>query len=250
MNVLRQRLAPAAVSAMARRSVSRRFASTFGVVFDVDGVLLRGKAPIPGAREVIEELQRDDVPFAIMTNGGGYLEEKKATQISQILGVDVSPSLVCVSHTPMRALADKHRDDLVLAVGKDCDEISAVMANYGFRNVVTVGQLHNHFPTMYPDIKVSGDFPHEGRFEEQKFGAIFVLIDPIYWGRELQIVMDVLCANDGLLGSLAQQQHVPLYSACSDFQYVGEFHLPRFGAGAFRAVLEVHEWRLSKLEWS
>lgn len=31
---------------------------------------------------------------------------------------------------------------------------------------------------------------------------------------------------------------VPLYSACSDFQYVGEFHLPRYGAGAFRAVME------------
>lgn len=31
---------------------------------------------------------------------------------------------------------------------------------------------------------------------------------------------------------------MPLYSACSDFQYVGEFHLPRYGAGAFRAVME------------
>ena len=35
-----------------------------------------------------------------------------------------------------------------------------------------------------------------------------------------------------------ERQHVPLYSACSDFQYVGDFHLPRYGAGAFHAVLE------------
>lgn len=241
MNALRHHFLPAMSARASSFSAAsaRRAASTFGVVFDVDGVLLRGKQPIPGAREVLQELRAADIPFAIMTNGGGYLETKKAAQISQILGVDVSPQLVCVSHTPMRTLAAKHKDDLVLAVGKDCDEISAVMADYGFNNVVTVGQLHNHFPTMYPDIKVMGDFPHGGRFDAQKFGAIFVLIDPIYWGRELQIVMDVLCANEGLLGSLAQHQHVPLYSACSDFQYVGEFHLPRFGAGAFRAVLEV-----------
>lgn len=29
-----------------------------------------------------------------------------------------------------------------------------------------------------------------------------------------------------------------MYSACADFQFVGEFHLPRYGSGAFRAVLE------------
>ncbi len=212
--------------------------STFGVVFDVDGVLLRGKTPIPGAREVLQDLKANDIPFAIMTNGGGYPEEKKAQQVSDILGVPISTELLCMSHTPMRTLVDKHRDDLVLAVGKDCYDLNAVMKNYGFKNVVTVGELHNHFPTMYPDIKLEA-LPHEGRFDREAFGAVFVLIDPIYWGRELQIVMDVLCAQEGRLGKNGLKQHVPLYSACSDFQYVGEFHLPRYGAGAFRAVMEV-----------
>lgn len=185
-----------------------RAASTFGVVFDVDGVLLRGKTPIPGAKEVLLDLRANEIPFAIMTNGGGYPEQKKAAQISDILGVDVSHDLLCMSHTPMRMLVDKHRDDLVLAVGKDCDELSAVMANYGFKNVVTVGQLHAHYPSMYPDIKITGDVPHGGRFDKQHFGAVFVLIDPIYWGRELQIVMDVLCAQEGRLGKDAGKQHV------------------------------------------
>ncbi|DBA00800.1 TPA: hypothetical protein N0F65_004705 [Lagenidium giganteum] len=212
--------------------------STFGVVFDVDGVLLRGKQAIPGAKQVLQELKRDGIPFAIMTNGGGYPEEKKAKQISQIVGEEVKAEFLCMSHTPMRELVHKHGDDLVLAVGKDCEQLSQVMHNYGFKNVVTVGQLHSHFPTMYPDVKVDGHVPHGGRFDKESFGAVFVLIDPIYWGRELQIVMDVLCAQHGRLGKNAEKQHVPLYSACSDFQYVGEFHLPRYGAGAFRAVME------------
>eukprot|EP00644_Phytophthora_capsici_P012314 jgi/Phyca11/570744/estExt2_Genewise1.C_PHYCAscaffold_380320 len=240
MNVLRRS------SVFSLRS-SRRFASTFGVVFDVDGVLLRGKTPIPGARDVLLELQETNTPFAIMTNGGGYPEDTKARQIEKILGdgVSIPTERMCMSHTPMRELADKHADELVLAVGKDSEELRKVMANYGFKHVVTVDQLHRHFPTMYPDVKVKEPLEHNGRFESQPFAAVFVLIDPIYWGRELQIVMDVLCSPDGLLGQrtvegdgTGERQHIPLYSACSDFQYVGEFHLPRYGAGAFHAVLE------------
>ncbi|KAJ0393573.1 hypothetical protein P43SY_005142 [Pythium insidiosum] len=234
---LRRAVARVQSPPLARALSSSTAAPTFGVVFDVDGVLLRGKKPIPGAREVLEELKQQQIPFAIMTNGGGYPEEKKAKQISSIVGSHVPTELLCMSHTPMKTLVDKHRDDLVLAVGKDCHDLHAVMTSYGFKNVVTVGQLHNHFPTMYPDIKIDG-VPHGGRFDREPFGAVFVLIDPIYWGRELQIVMDVLCAQEGRLGANAEKQHVPLYSACSDFQYVGEFHLPRYGAGAFRAVME------------
>lgn len=226
------------VSLQAAFSTGNPTKPTFGVVFDVDGVLLRGKQAIPGARQVLQDLKANDIPFAIMTNGGGYPEEKKAAQISEIVGETVSADLLCMSHTPMRQLVDKHGDELVLAVGKDCDELSAVMHNYGFKNVVTVGQLHSHFPTMYPDIKLDAHVPHGGRFDQEQFGAVFVLIDPIYWGRELQIVMDVLCSQQGTLGRNGERQSVPLYSACSDFQYVGEFHLPRYGAGAFRAVME------------
>lgn len=244
MNVLRR---AAAVATNAQYSHSYRLASTFGVVFDVDGVLLRGKTPIPGAREVLEELAATNTPFAIMTNGGGYPEVEKARQIEQILGGNVSipTEHVCMSHTPMRELEDKHGDELVLAVGKDSDALHKVMTNYGFKHVVTVDQLHGHFPSLYPDIKVPRPLDHKGRFESQPFAAVFLLVDPIYWGRELQIIMDVLCSPFGLFGMRTiegdgngQRQHIPLYSACSDFQYVGEFHLPRYGAGAFHAMLE------------
>ncbi|TDH68192.1 hypothetical protein CCR75_004105 [Bremia lactucae] len=226
----------------------RRFASTFGVAFDVDGVLLRGKTPIPGAREVLLELQATNTPFAIMTNGGGYPEAIKARQIEHILGGNVSipTDRLCMSHTPMRELARKHGNELVLAVGKDGTELHQVLANYGFKHVVTVDQLHRHFPSMYPDVSVHEPLEHNGRFNLQPFGAILVLIDPIYWGRELQVIMDVLCSPNGLFGlrtasttsQRSDRQCIPLYSACSDFQYVGEFHLPRYGAGAFHAVLE------------
>jgi HAD superfamily hydrolase (TIGR01456 family) len=197
------------ISNLSKRALSKKSISArFGVVFDVDGVLLRGKKPIPGARKALEELHQLKIPFAIMTNGGGYPEEKKAKQISDIIGFEIPSSILCMSHTPMRSLVKKHGNDLVLTVGKDCDELSAVMKSYGFKNAITVGQLHGHFPTMYPDIKISSPLPHGGRFDEEPFGAVFVLIDPIYWGRELQIVMDVLCSKHGKVGTCSNKQQV------------------------------------------
>ncbi|CAI5715263.1 unnamed protein product [Hyaloperonospora brassicae] len=252
-------------------STAASVAPTFGVVFDVDGVLVRGKTPVPGARDVLLELEATATPFAIMTNGGGSREQKKAQSLTQRLGlrpnVAISTTRLCMSHTPMQHLVAQHGDELVLAVGKDCREMRHVMQDYGFQHVVTVDQLHRHFPAMYPDVAVAEPLAANGRFDAQPFAAVFVLIDPIYWGRELQIVMDVLCSPNGLLrhqpivdptatdaatagadaqgreaggagGVRGERQHVPLYSACSDFQYVGDFHLPRYGAGAFHAVLE------------
>ncbi|OQR98303.1 hypothetical protein ACHHYP_08772 [Achlya hypogyna] len=213
----------------------------FGVVFDVDGVLLRGKTRIPGATQVLERLRDSQTPFAIMTNGGGVTEDKKAAQLSEILQFEIPASRLCLAHTPMRSLVPKYENDMILAVGKKCDATKEVMENYGFRHVVTVSDIHGHFPASYPDIPVAKALthvPHLGKYDAEAFKAVFVLMDPIYWGRELQIIMDVMTSHQGQFGTLSEDQHVNMYSACSDFQYVGEHHLPRFGAGAFRAVLE------------
>ncbi len=51
--------------------------------------------------------------------------------------------------------------------------------------------------------------PHQDRYLEP-FQAVFLLIDPLYWGRELQIMMDVLCAPQGTFGSHDKKQHVRL----------------------------------------
>ncbi|MBF0358644.1 MAG: FAD-dependent oxidoreductase [Magnetococcales bacterium] len=39
-----------------------------GFIFDVDGVLLNGEEVMPGARETLEELQRQNLPFVLLTN--------------------------------------------------------------------------------------------------------------------------------------------------------------------------------------
>ena len=62
---------------------------TYGVVFDIDGVLLRGSNTISGASQVLQRLEDDRVPYVIMTNGGGYTEQYKAEALSEKLNMPV-----------------------------------------------------------------------------------------------------------------------------------------------------------------
>ena len=99
---------------------ARRHASTFAVVFDIDGVLYRGKQDIEPAARVLRSLAKRNIPHIFMTNGGGLTESEKADRLAARLGegVDVSAQQMFLSHTPMREL-DEYKDKLVLAVGKD-----------------------------------------------------------------------------------------------------------------------------------
>jgi len=39
-----------------------------GILFDMDGVLYQGDTPILGATEVVQWLQRENIPFLFLTN--------------------------------------------------------------------------------------------------------------------------------------------------------------------------------------
>lgn len=72
---------------------------SFGLLFDIDGVLVRGKTPIPAAKRAFQKLVDAKgqflVPVVFVTNAGNCLRQKKADQLSHILGVPVSFRLSC-----------------------------------------------------------------------------------------------------------------------------------------------------------
>jgi len=67
---------------------------SFGFLFDIDGVLVRGKTPIPAAKTAFQKLVNSQgqflVPVVFVTNAGNCLRQKKADQLSHLLGVPVS----------------------------------------------------------------------------------------------------------------------------------------------------------------
>ena len=74
-----------------------------------------------------------------------------------------------------------------------------VATSYGFTNVVTVEQLHAQTPILYNDMKAVPLDPDCNA--HAPIAAILVMIDPLHWGRELQLCCDVL-QSDGVPGQL------------------------------------------------
>lgn len=80
----------------------------FGLLFDIDGVLVRGRLPIPAAKKAFEKLVDSQgqfvVPVVFVTNAGNCLRQTKADQLSHILGVPVSPETSAYSHVKKKWL--------------------------------------------------------------------------------------------------------------------------------------------------
>ncbi|KAI5072363.1 hypothetical protein GOP47_0012469, partial [Adiantum capillus-veneris] len=228
-----------------------------GIAFDIDGVLLRGGRPIEGASEALRQLYVDvsnpsqaRIPHIFLTNGGGVRESLKASELSSLLGVKILPQQVFLGHTPFKSLKDRFGDSHILAVGKG--EPSTVMTNYGYRSVVSmedyVSQLkdidplakYKHWSSTTHLEKVSNCSPCTKAVD-----AVFVVSDPVDWGRDIQVLCDVL-RSGGCPGRRYGDQP-PLYFAADDFEYQAAFSVERLGMGAFRIALESIFNRISKI---
>lgn len=216
------------------------------MALDVDGVLWRGAQLVPGAVAALTTLREAQVPFVVFTNGGGVSEQDKAEALSKKLGMLINPEQVVQSHTPFRSVAQKHRDETVLVIGKRYERLRGVLHTYGLKHVVTPEELHLQNPLLYPDA-VPQDWLEmdanrgSGTIEGRPIGAVMIMTDPIVWGRELQLCLDVLRSHDNSkLGESTRVDgaQIPLYNSAADLEYVTELEAPRLGAGAFRIALE------------
>jgi len=65
----------------------------FGFLFDIDGVIVRGKQVLPQAREafrmLVTDLGKFKIPVLFVTNAGNTLRQKKAEALSEWLGLEV-----------------------------------------------------------------------------------------------------------------------------------------------------------------
>ncbi|KAL0486592.1 CDP-alcohol phosphatidyltransferase class-I family protein [Acrasis kona] len=245
----RSRLLPHISSLMCKRTFKTN--GCRAVLFDIDGVLIRGKKKIKGATESLIRLQEARIPFAFLTNGGGVLESVKTKQLMDILNeeqakkIELSPEHMILSHSPMKALLDKHRGDKILIIG---DHDSAKVAReYGFTNAVGVKDFFHQNPHIHAKsankVKMSTIEQSVKEYEEnnltQPFKAVFVMHDPEDFGRDLQICMDVLLSR-GSPGSPfhLDDQEVDLYMSNPDLLYSGTYSTPRFGQGLFKLCLQ------------
>jgi len=236
------------------------------VVLDIDGVLLRGSAVLPGAQKALKKLVKHEIPHCFVTNGGGTTEAKKASDLTKKLGVVVRPEQVILSHTPFRDLPKDIKEGgrvLILGNESSCKEVAR---SYGFKHPVSANDLFLERPTVYPVRKSSKSTSAAVAEREVVAGlpvnAALIFHDPLDWGLEAQLLVDVLLGdfststtshgskgNDDQKNENAMKQVVPLYASNADLVYKTEHSTPRLTQGAFveafRAIFEQYTQKFS-----
>ncbi|XP_039269005.1 haloacid dehalogenase-like hydrolase domain-containing 5 [Styela clava] len=217
----------------------------FGIMFDIDGVLLRGKTPIPQASESLKSLldetgTRFAVPAVFCTNGFG-LREVKAATLSEKLGVEVNPDQIVMSQNPLEMFHEYH-DKWCLVSGPEHDGGSVKVAeSLGFQKILTIEDVRKAYP--YLDWVDRARWPKETVDDDDSFPtieAVVLLGEPVRWETNLQLILDVLLTNGkpNRPGEMNQRTHLPVLAVNMDLLWMAKAQTPRFGHGAFLVCLE------------
>jgi len=218
----------------------------FAFAFDIDGVLIRGGKVIPEAVEAMKVLNGQNqygikVPYIFVTNGGGKTEQERCLQLSNQLQLEVSPGQFICGHTPMREMAEKYHT--VLVVGGEGEKCRLVAEGYGFKDVVTPGDIIKDNQDTTPFRKLTEEEYKNSRarnFAEVEIEAIFVFADSRDWASDQQIILDLLMSKNGHLGSRSEtfEEGPPVFFSHNDVVWSASHDLTRIGMGALRVSLE------------
>ncbi|KAL5358235.1 HAD-like domain-containing protein [Aspergillus floccosus] len=229
--------------------VSRPAASTtdkFALAFDIDGVLLRGGNVIPEAKDALKYINGENpygikVPYIFVTNGGGKTEEERCLDLSRQLELDVSPGQFICGHTPMREMAERYHTVLVVGgVGEKCRQVAE---GYGFKDVVTPGDIIKTRHDTTPFRSLTEEEYQNSRvrdFSKINIEAIFVFADSRDWAGDQQIILDLLMSKNGRLDTRSEtfDEGPPVYFSHNDVVWSTSHEHVRIGMGALRASLE------------
>ncbi|NWI85810.1 HDHD5 hydrolase, partial [Pitta sordida] len=217
---------------------------SFGFLFDIDGVLVRGKTPIPAARTAFQKLVNSQgqflVPVVFVTNAGNCLRQKKADQLSHLLGVPISHDQVMMSHSPLRMFRRYH-EKCVLVSGQG--PLLDIAQDLGFCQPITIETLRERHPLL--DAVDHDRRPNVLCFQEQLYrffflSAVVLFGEPVRWETSLQLIIDVLLTS-GYPGNPYHHEnypHIPVLACNMDLMWVAEAQSPRFGHGTFMVCLE------------
>lgn len=221
-------------------TITRRPSCSFA--FDIDGVLLRSSKPIPGAIDALQLLKKYDVPFILLTNGGGLSEQVRTQNLSRHLDMEISTEQFIQSHTPFRLHCAQKKYKNVLVSGGVLDTCRYVAKDYGFAEVTIPFDILATDPAVWPyHTLTSEEKACTSPLSSTPIDAIYVFHDPRDWGLDSQVIIDVLVSQNGQIGTRQHKhfsQTVPIYFSNPDLLWANAHPHVRFGQGAFQILVE------------
>ncbi|KAJ5115394.1 phosphatase [Penicillium alfredii] len=218
----------------------------FALAFDIDGVFVRGGKAISQAHDAMKYINGENpygikVPYIFLTNGGGKTEEERCIDLSRQIEYEVSPGQFICGHTPMREMAERYTT--VLVVGGEGEKCRIVAESYGFKDIVTPGDIIKTRQDTTPFRKLTDEEYNNSRMldlDNLQIEAIFVFADSRDWAGDQQIILDCLMTKEGRLGTRSEtfDEGPPVFFSHNDIVWSTSHDYSRIGMGALRASLE------------
>ncbi|XP_046682226.1 haloacid dehalogenase-like hydrolase domain-containing 5 [Homalodisca vitripennis] len=215
---------------------------SFGLLFDIDGVIVRGKKVIPNVPETFKKLVNSEgkfrIPTVFLTNAGNGLTRDKAQQLSEWLNIKVTEEHVVMAHSPLKVFNEYHDKNVLVSGQGPIEEISRRL---GFKSIVTIDDVRKAFPLLDAvdhKRRVSQPVSHDPNFS--RIEAVVLFGEPVRWETVLQLLIDVLMTNGDprTVPVHHTYPHIPVLACNMDLQWMAEANMPRFGHGAFLLCLE------------
>ncbi|XP_074645773.1 haloacid dehalogenase-like hydrolase domain-containing 5 isoform X2 [Tubulanus polymorphus] len=215
---------------------------SFGLLFDIDGVIARGSTALQPAKDMIDLIRKDGeikVPMAFVTNGCNR-DCTKAKQLENWLGIEISTDQVIHAQTPLKVF-ESYKNKYVLCLGQG--PLKEICADLGFTRTCSIEDVKESYPLLdmvdhanrrYVAKHYTGDKPLP------KIEAIIMFGEPDRWESKLQLLVDLLVTdgNPTKAPDSFPKYHIPILACNMDLVFMAEACMPRFGHGAFLVCLE------------
>lgn len=141
----------------------------------------------------------------------------------------------------MREMVAKYKT--VLVVGGEGDKCRHVAEGYGFKDVITPGDIIKDNTATTPFRKLTDEEINHSKirnYGEIEIEAVFVFADSRDWAGDQQIILDLCMSKGGRLGTRSEtlDEGPPVYFAHNDVIWATSHSYSRIGMGALRASLE------------
>ncbi|XP_034935503.1 haloacid dehalogenase-like hydrolase domain-containing 5 [Chelonus insularis] len=224
------------------RNFSSKPKPKFGIIFDIDGVIVRGNTVLSPVPEAFKRLRESNgkfrIPTLFVTNSGSSLPAEKAEDLSKWIGCEITEDQVVLAHSPLQMFKQFHNKHVLIS-GQG--RIKQIASELGFKSTITINELVENFPSLdyvNKDKRNPRCGPIDPNFKPIE--GIVLLSEPIIWETPLQLMVDLLISNgmpSGLPSALPYP-HIPVIACNMDLFWVSEAPIPRYGHGAFLVCLE------------
>ncbi|GAA5897469.1 uncharacterized protein JCM6883_006710 [Sporobolomyces salmoneus] len=216
-----------------------------------DGVLKQGSHVLPAALKALRVLNgenhlRKRWTTVLCTNGGGSMELARSQRLTRELQIPIGEHQIVQSHTIFRSMVPKYADKPILVVGGIGDNCRQIAEAYGFKHAYTPADVMRWRPSVWPYHKLTEEelaYSRDVDFSTIPFAAVLIFHDSRDWGRDVQLVLDLVRAKDGVFGTLKDEKDVeawkaenqlPVHFSQPDLLWGNEFPQARFGQGALQ----------------